>query len=352
MPKISVVIPTYNRAAYLDAAITSVLAQCGADFEIIVSDNCSQDNTYAVVSKYLADSRVHYYKNEQNIGMVRNWRKAIYEYTTGDWFILLSDDDYLIDPNYLAKANSLIEGNPSLVMVYAGGYVLDESTGKQTLLVLPFEGVVKGVDVFISRGTIKPHDLTLCNVVFNRRRAIALNAFSNSVSLSCDSELFLKLSLMGDIGVVKGPVSVYRVHPGNLIKTVNKSPDLAYGNMNFLVSPYLFAKERITREQLAIFRKNTKMDRFVERSLLVVACHSWKKYLTYRQETAGKIPELIEAITNSLGYRIKLFFCRFSGWIYLAYMEFANCKPHLYAVGRMKRKLSLSVRWILKNLSA
>ena len=165
MPKISVVIPTYNRAKYLDEAIVSVLAQRGADFEIIVSDNCSQDDTTTVVSKYLADSRVHYYRNEQNIGMVRNWRKAMFDYASGDWFILLSDDDYLIDPDYLAKVTQLIAENPSLVLVYAEGYKLDENTGERELITLPFEGVVKGVDVFLSRGMIKPQDFTLCNVV-------------------------------------------------------------------------------------------------------------------------------------------------------------------------------------------
>ena len=313
MPKISVVIPTYNRAAYLDAAIASVLAQRGADFEIIVSDNCSQDETAAVVSKHLADSRVRYFRNEQNIGMVRNWRKAVFEHASGDWFILLSDDDYLVDPDYLAKASRLIEDNPSVVVVYAEGYMLNESTGEQKSIVLPFEGVVKGVDVFLSRGTIKPQDLTLCNIVFNRGMAKTLNAFSNPDNIFCDSELFLKLTLMGDVGVVKGPVSVYRFHPGNLMKSVNKSPELIYGNLDHLVAPYMFAKGCVTPEQLAIFRKNTKLDRYVGNSLLRLAHFSWDNYRARRQEISGKIPEVIKAITRSPRYWIKLLFARFSG---------------------------------------
>ena len=313
MPKISVVIPTYNRAAYLDAAIASVLAQRGADFEIIVSDNCSQDDTAAVVSKYLADSRVHYYRNEENIGMVRNWRKAVFEDARGDWFVLLSDDDYLVDPDYLAKASRLIENNPSVVVVYAEGYMLNESTGEQKSIVLPFEGVVKGVDVFLSRGTIKPQDLTLCNIVFNRAMAKTLNAFSNPANIFCDSELFLKLTLMGDVGVVKGPVSVYRFHPGNLMKSVNKSPELIYGNLDHLVAPYMFAKGRVTPEQLAIFRKNTKLDRYVGNSLLRLAHYSWDNYRICRQGIVDKIPEVMRSITSSPRYLIKLLFARLRG---------------------------------------
>lgn len=313
MPKISVVIPTYNRAVYLDAAIASVLAQCGADFEIIVSDNCSQDDTTAVVSKYLADNRVHYYRNEKNIGMVCNWRKAVFEYATSDWFVLLSDDDYLIDPGYLAKVSRLIGDNPSLTMVYAEGYILDESTGEQKVLALPFDGVVNGVDVFLTRGTIKPQDFTLCNIVFNRKKSIALNAFSNPDNLSCDSELFLKLSLNGSIGVIKGPVSVYRFHPGNLIKTIYNSPELICGNMDFLINSYVFAKDRITREQLAVFRKNARIDRYVGNSLVRLANFSWEKYLSCRQDIARKAPELIKTIASSPRFHFKLFFARFGG---------------------------------------
>lgn len=314
MPKISVVIPTYNRAAYLDAAIASVLAQRDADFEIIVSDNCSQDDTAAVVSKYLTDSRVHYYRNEQNIGMVRNWRKAVYEHASGDWFVLLSDDDYLIDSDYLAKASRLIEDNPSVVVVYAEGYVLNERTGEQKPIVLPFEGVVKGVDVFLSRGTIKPQDLTLCNIVFNRAMAKTLNAFADPDNIFCDSELFLKLTLMGDVGVVKGPVSVYRFHPGNLMKSVNQSPNLIYGNLDHLVAPYMFAKGRITPEQLAIFRKNTRLDRYVGNSLLRLAYYNWDNYRVCRQEIASRVPEVIRGITRSPRYWIKLLLVRIRAW--------------------------------------
>ena len=313
MPKISVVIPTYNRAVYLDAAIASVLAQCGADFEIIISDNGSLDNTQAIVNKYLVDSRVRYYRNEQNIGMVRNWRKAIYEYATGDWFILLSDDDYLIDPAYLAKASQLIQNNPKLMMVYAEGFLLDESTGRQTLLKLPFEGIVDGVEVFASRGSVKPQDFILCNIVFNRRMTIELNAFANPDNLACDSELFLKLAIMGDVGVINEQVSVYRFHSENLLKKIVKSPVLIYGNLSGLISPYLYAKSRISPEQLRIFVSNAALEKVIANTLLLVACYSWEKFLEWRKETISTVPELSVEIMQTIKYRCQLLFCRLGG---------------------------------------
>lgn len=311
--KISIVIPTYNRATYLDGAIASALAQSDTEFEVVISDNCSQDETQAIVSKYLKDARVRYFRNEQNIGMVRNWRKAIHEYATGEWFLLLSDDDYLTDPDYLAKARRMIETHSSVVMVYAGGLLQEESTGQQTLLQLPFDGVVRGVEVFVSRNTVKPQDFTLCNVLFNKKLAIELNGFSNPDNASCDSELFLKMALLGDVGVLNQPVSVYRFHAGNLLKKVITSPDLMCGNMEHLVSPYLFAKDRISPEELALFKKNTTLDKFITDSLLLVACYSWEKFLVCRKETLAKVPELSVAVMHSLRYRIKLLICRVGG---------------------------------------
>ena len=76
-PKVSVLIPTYNYAHILDETIESVLAQTYTDFELIIVDNCSQDNTEHVVSKYLIDKRVSYHRNSQNIGLAGNWNKCL-----------------------------------------------------------------------------------------------------------------------------------------------------------------------------------------------------------------------------------------------------------------------------------
>lgn len=336
MAKISVVIPTYNRAGYLDAAIKSVLAQSYVDFEVVISDNCSQDETESVVGKYLADSRVKYFKNQENIGMVRNWRKAIYEYAAGDWFLLLSDDDYLIDGDYLEKAIQLIERNLSVVMIYADGYLLDEVTGEQKLLALPFEGYVNGVEIFVSRGVVKPQDFTLCNVIFNRKMAIELNAFSNADNISCDSELFLKLALKGDVGVVKGPVSVYRFHSGNLLKTLSSSPRLIGGNIDFILSPYLFAKPIIPAELMSVFRKNSNIEGSVAYSLLMVACFSWPMYIEYKDKILSKAPELLELAINSKRFQLKLVYCRFAGWSYPAVFAIRQKLKKMFDFSKLK----------------
>ncbi|HEX2679437.1 MAG TPA: glycosyltransferase family 2 protein [Polyangiales bacterium] len=96
--KVTVGIPTRNRAELVSQAVQSVLAQTHTDLEIVISDNASTDDTVARLSQ-LRDPRVVLLRQETNIGMAGNW-SACLAAATGELFLLLSDDD-LLDPGAL-----------------------------------------------------------------------------------------------------------------------------------------------------------------------------------------------------------------------------------------------------------
>ena len=91
--KLSVIIPTYNRAEYLFQCLHSILSSNYENLEVIVSDNASQDDTQKVVSSFI-DNRLRYYRNKTNIGPELNILKLL-EYASGDYIFCLTDDDYL-----------------------------------------------------------------------------------------------------------------------------------------------------------------------------------------------------------------------------------------------------------------
>src|SRR5712691_5136466 len=92
-PKVSAVLTTYNRAASLSVTLDSILAQTFSDFELIVSDDCSSDDTTAVVQDYIRrDRRVRYRRNEKNLKMPGNLNAAIAE-ATGEYIANLHDGD-------------------------------------------------------------------------------------------------------------------------------------------------------------------------------------------------------------------------------------------------------------------
>ena len=138
---VSIIIPTYNRANYLTKAIDSALSQDYPNIEVIVSDNASSDDTGEMVKKYKDDNRFKYFRNNHNLGMVANWRKALNNYATGNFFMILSDDDYLIDDNYISKVVKLVESDPEIVIVYGNGYLFYEKSNKMVEFILPFNTV-------------------------------------------------------------------------------------------------------------------------------------------------------------------------------------------------------------------
>lgn len=244
MPLISIAIPTYNREYYLSQAIESVLRQSYPNIEIIISDNASTDHTEEVVNKYLNNDSIKYYKNTTNIGMVPNWRKILYEYVTGDWLLILSDDDYFVEKDYIYNAVKLLQKDDDIVMVYSNGYILYENSQNQIKLDLPYNDIELGTTIFINRElNVKPIEFTLCNVLFNTKLARDLDAFSNDHNISCDSELFLKSCLYGKVGVIKEYTTVYRFHEDNLINKLRSYEELL-GWLDVYLSPYKLALEK------------------------------------------------------------------------------------------------------------
>src|SRR3972149_139084 len=98
-PLITIAIPTYNRAdLYLKQAIQCALNQTYSNVEIIISDNCSMDNTETVVKNF-KDPRIRYFRQEKNIGGNNNFNFCL-ERAKGEYFLLLMDDD-LIDSDFI-----------------------------------------------------------------------------------------------------------------------------------------------------------------------------------------------------------------------------------------------------------
>ena len=127
-PILSVVIPTYNRAKYLERCLESILSHQGDYYEVIVSDNASPDSTEEIIQKYLSDSRISYYRNEKNLGARENIYKAT-GYARGEYVFWLSDDDYLL-PNALSKVIAVIEAHPSVGYIYSPVVTVDDRNGK------------------------------------------------------------------------------------------------------------------------------------------------------------------------------------------------------------------------------
>lgn len=111
-PFFSVVIPTYNRAAFIKATLQSVLNQTYPNFEIIVVDNCSTDNTDQVLDSFIRAGQIKFIKHEQNFERARS-RNTGMKAARGDFLTLLDSDDYMY-PNNLADAAKYAQTHPDI----------------------------------------------------------------------------------------------------------------------------------------------------------------------------------------------------------------------------------------------
>ena len=89
---VSIIMPSYNTAQYIEKTIKSVLDQTYTNWELIIVDDCSTDNTDEVVKNYLTDKRIKYLKNEQNSGAAVSRNRALRE-AKGQWIAFLDSDD-------------------------------------------------------------------------------------------------------------------------------------------------------------------------------------------------------------------------------------------------------------------
>ncbi len=114
-PVISIGMPVFNGAAHLAQALESLLAQSFTDFEIILSDNCSTDETPRIIAEYAArDARIHATRQAENIGGLANFRFVL-EAARGEFYMWAAYDDWH-DPNYLEALHGALVADAGLQM--------------------------------------------------------------------------------------------------------------------------------------------------------------------------------------------------------------------------------------------
>src|SRR5215510_10892507 len=123
--KVTIGIPTFNRATLLRESMASVLSQSYPDFRLLVCDNASDDGTPETVASF-NDSRIDYVRSDQNIGMNPNYNRVI-ELATTEFLLVLPDDD-LLYPDHLRATVEVLEHHPRVGVVHTAFDRIDASS--------------------------------------------------------------------------------------------------------------------------------------------------------------------------------------------------------------------------------
>ena len=207
MPKVSVVIPTYNRADFICDAIESVLAQTYKDYEVIVVDDGSTDNTREVLKKY-GDRIKYIYQENKRQGAARN---TGIKNSTGEYIAFLDSDDTWL-PHKLEKDVACIESDSKIGLVYSNVVKVYSSTGKplyeKTDTVKPTGDVLEQVVLrcFISPGS---------NPLVRKECFMKVGLFNESRDVVEDYEMVVRIASEYHFGHVNEITTKYRVHKNN-----------------------------------------------------------------------------------------------------------------------------------------
>ncbi len=228
LPLVSVLIPTYNQAAFVGTAIQSALLQDYPNLEIIVSDDCSRDGTEAVVGKF-SDSRLRYEPSRRNLGLAANYRRGLYELARGEWVLSLDGDDFFVDSTFIRAA--VAAANDSVVLVFADRYVGDERADPRAFqsgaAASARPEYLDGTEYVLSLPHNKLRMHHLC-VLYRREEALQIDFYRADIQ-SCDYESIFRLVLGRTIAHIPARVAVWRKHSEN----ISRAHDAAQSIKNF-----------------------------------------------------------------------------------------------------------------------
>jgi glycosyltransferase involved in cell wall biosynthesis len=261
-PRFSICIPNYNYENYLGITIDSVLNQDFPDFEVIIVDNASTDESWKLIEKYASrDPRIRKFKNKINIGFAPNLHEATSK-AIGEFILLLSSDD-LMRPRALFKVNQLIETlgkEARRSIIHTGSCIIDENGTEEYSVYREYPSAKKNKNGYFSHISSKYSEFngkyyvedgqkvlnaaistgksaaTFCSTFFSRTLWEEVGGYDLSFQIIPDT-IFLYRLLNQDTQIVylHEKLFDYRIHSNNQLASVKGS-----GPLKTQLDGYLF----------------------------------------------------------------------------------------------------------------
>jgi glycosyltransferase involved in cell wall biosynthesis len=254
IPAISVILPVYNGGVFLMPSLKSVLGQSFKDFELLVVDDCSTDESWEYINS-IKDTRLTIYKNKENKGLFYNLNFLIKE-SRGSLIKLWAQDDIMY-PHCLEAFVSFHKKHPGIGFSYSGREIIDE------------HGLVKKSGFTDNTPAIVTTDLHACisfytgsiagniaNVCISRSALSEVGLFNEEMKISADFDMWVRLAKDHDTGFISDKLIQLRDHEGQLSRKENSyilhviEDMMVYRNLLGYVNPAIRKKGK------AILRNN------------------------------------------------------------------------------------------------
>lgn len=221
--RISILLPVYNGIQYLSASVAGILKQTFKDYEILILDDESKDESYKYISA-ITDSRVKIFRNDTNRGLFFSLNKLVAN-AKGDIIVLWSQDDIML-PNALESINHFHSNFPEIAFSYCGRKYIDENGNlfpNQNENVDPTPAIIHPelhLKIAWFTGSIAGN---ISALAFKRKVFEKYGYFKEDFIYSGDFEYQMRVGLHESIGRIKDVLFFQRIHKGQLSAQLEKS---------------------------------------------------------------------------------------------------------------------------------
>lgn len=208
-PKVTIGLPVFNGQEFIVDAIESVLQQTYPDYELVISDNASSDNTQKICEKYASqDPRIRYHRQPVNKGAGWNFNQ-VFQLATGEYFKWLAADDR-IAPQFLGSCVEVLNSDPGVVLCYTRTAIIDQDGN-----------TISEYDVHLNTDSHNAYqrfsdlvlEWSLCFEVFGLIRSSALNTTGGMGNFSHgDGVLLAQLGIIGRFQEIEALLNFSRKH--------------------------------------------------------------------------------------------------------------------------------------------
>ena len=261
---VSVIIPNYNHALYLKKRIDSVLCQSYIDFEVIILDDCSTDNSKDVIEAYRTHPKVsHIIYNETNSGSTfKQWNKGL-SLARGQ-FIWVAESDDVADSDFLKKMIEPLFNTENIGLVFCQSYQFnenDESTGTwkfHTHDIISYNWETdfqdNGKSFIVNAMMFKNSIVNASAVVFRKSLVNKSDFIDTNMTLNGDWLFYIKCLLKADVFFVSEPLNYFRAHnnkgSSSNIKNFNNVKEYYY------ILAFLFSHIKVSHTEKSIVKEN------------------------------------------------------------------------------------------------
>jgi len=251
-PLISICIPTYNQVDYLKKILDSVLSQTFEDYEIIISDDSTNDDISDLSFSHPLKEKIKYSKNEPSLGSPSNWNNAL-DKANGQYIKIIHHDDWLTDKDSLQKFISSFQKNPDASLIFCASKTNDFKTYKN--------GIYEPSSKEIRQINRNPKCLLIGNtigapsVIFFKKTQ---ERFDTNLKWLVDTDFYIRILKKGPLIFIKEPLVYITTQSSQQVTSQCQNIETEFGewfyvfkkhrqNKLFKISEILFLSKLIYR---------------------------------------------------------------------------------------------------------